>query len=512
MSEPAPPAMRPVTVLLVDDQAIIGESIRATLAPETDISYHFCQDPRRAVAMAIEVEPTVILQDLVMPELDGLSLVKLLREEPRTRDIPLVVLSTKEEPSVKAEAFRLGANDYLVKLPSALELVARIRYHSAAYLHACQIRLAYEALLESQRQLRSRNVEIGRQRDQLAAQADELEKRNQFIKKIFGRYLSNDVVESLLASPEGPELGGETRVVTILMSDLRGFTASSERLRAEQVVRALNNYLGAMANIITSHKGTIDEFIGDAILAIFGAPISADDDAARAIACAVEMQNAMEGVNAWNETEGLPAIEMGIALHTGEVVVGNIGSTTRTKYGVVGSSVNLVARIESCTVGGQVLVSETTLRAAGDAVVAGKTMLVHAKGFREPITTHEVLAIGGAVLPERADPMTVLEPPLPVRYAVVREKEVSGAVHAGHAVRLSPRRADLALPEPVAELTNLRVRFLDATGAELAWDLYGKVVASAGSTSTLHFTSCPPELGAHLLGIVEAARQHPPLP
>ncbi len=142
-----------ITVLLVDDQAIIGEAVRRMLAGEKDIRFHYCSDPLNAIQTASEVLPTVILQDLVMPQMDGLTLVRHLRENPGTHDIPLIVLSTKEEPLTKAEAFSLGANDYLVKLPDRIELIARIRYHSRAYIHLLERNEAYSALLKSQQQL-----------------------------------------------------------------------------------------------------------------------------------------------------------------------------------------------------------------------------------------------------------------------------------------------------------------------------------------------------------------------
>jgi len=142
-----------IEVLLVDDQAMIGEAVRRMLAAEKGITLHFCSDPTQALKMAEEISPTVILQDLVMPEIDGLTLVKFYRANPKTRDIPLIVLSTKEEPETKAEAFRLGANDYLVKLPDKVELIARIRYHSGGYIAQLQRNEAYKALLESQKKL-----------------------------------------------------------------------------------------------------------------------------------------------------------------------------------------------------------------------------------------------------------------------------------------------------------------------------------------------------------------------
>lgn len=148
-----PPAMVPVTVLLVDDQAIIAEAVRRMLASESDIRFHYCGDPTRAIAEADRLSPTVILQDLVMPDLDGLTLVKFFRANPKTRDVPMIVLSTKEEPVVKAEAFAVGANDYLVKLPDKVELIARIRYHSKGYIAQLERNEAYRKLAASQKQL-----------------------------------------------------------------------------------------------------------------------------------------------------------------------------------------------------------------------------------------------------------------------------------------------------------------------------------------------------------------------
>lgn len=148
-----------ITVLLVDDQNIIGEAVKRMLADQPDINLHYCQDPSKAIEIANEVKPTVILQDLVMPEIDGLLLVRYFRANPFTANIPLIVLSTKEEPKIKAEAFALGANDYLVKLPDKVELVARIRYHSAAYIRLLERNEAYEKLKESQRVLNQELME-----------------------------------------------------------------------------------------------------------------------------------------------------------------------------------------------------------------------------------------------------------------------------------------------------------------------------------------------------------------
>ena len=142
-----------VTVLLIDDQPIIGEAVRRMLAGEGDIVFHHCKDATKALEEAARVSPTVILQDLVMPEIDGLTLVKLFRENASTREIPMIVLSTKEDPKVKSDAFALGANDYIVKFPDKLELLARIRHHSKGYINLLQRNEAFRALVASQKVL-----------------------------------------------------------------------------------------------------------------------------------------------------------------------------------------------------------------------------------------------------------------------------------------------------------------------------------------------------------------------
>ncbi len=146
------PARRGATVLLVDDQPIIGEAVRRMLAGEEGVSFHYCKDAPAALELAAAVGPTVILQDLVMPEVDGLTLVRRFRADDRFRDVPIIVLSTKEEAAVKAEAFAIGANDYLVKLPDRLELLARVRYHSRGYVALLERNEAFTAL-EASRQV-----------------------------------------------------------------------------------------------------------------------------------------------------------------------------------------------------------------------------------------------------------------------------------------------------------------------------------------------------------------------
>lgn len=151
-----------IKVLLVDDQAMIAEAVRRALTEETDIDFHYCQDPTEAIKMANTLSPTIILQDLVMPDIDGLMMVRFFRANKQTAQVPIIVLSTKEEPEIKSKAFAQGANDYLVKLPDRIELIARIRYHSQSFIYQKQRDEAFQALQESQRRLAEANMELQR--------------------------------------------------------------------------------------------------------------------------------------------------------------------------------------------------------------------------------------------------------------------------------------------------------------------------------------------------------------
>lgn len=161
-TSPAAPADSKARVLLVDDQLMIGEAMRRSLAGEPNLEFYFCSEPQAALVTAERLAPTVILQDLVMPGIDGLTLVREYRAHEATRHTPVIVLSTREEPKTKSDAFAAGANDYLVKLPDKIELIARLRYHSQACLNQRQRDAAYRELHESRQQLMAANIELQR--------------------------------------------------------------------------------------------------------------------------------------------------------------------------------------------------------------------------------------------------------------------------------------------------------------------------------------------------------------
>ena len=337
------------------------------------------------------------------------------------------------------------------------------------------------------------------------------------IRKIFGRYLSDLVVANLLESPEGLKLGGEKRKITIMTSDLRGFTAISERLSPEEVIKLLNVYLHHMADTIADYQGTIDEFQGDGILVLFGAPTTRKDDAVRAVACACAMQLRMAAVNQEMEQMNLPQLTMGIGINTGEVVVGNIGSEKRSKYGVVGTPVNITYRIESYTVGGQILISEQTLEEVGAIAMVEESKKVLSKGIQKPITIYQVNGIGGKYnlfLSPEEEVFFTLDEPIPIQYAVLEVKDVGDRLFEGNLVRLSANEAEIRVEdrersEIPSVMSNLKLNLLmPDRQSEHSEDIYAKVLKKSEKQNIffIHLTFTPPNVAAKLNSIYQSLR------
>jgi ammonium transporter len=333
---------------------------------------------------------------------------------------------------------------------------------------------------------------------------DSLEARTKLIRKTFGRYVSDEVVEQLLKSPNALELGGERKKITILTSDLRGFTAISERLEPEEVVKILNFYLQYMTKIILSYNGTIDKFIGDGILVLFGAPTSREDDAQRAIACAISMQLAMSEINQQIKAWGLPELDMGIGINTGEVVVGNIGSEQRTDYSVIGSPVNLAYRIESYSTGGQILISESTKEETEHLVKIYSETKVKPKGVKEPITIYSINGIAGKYnlfLEVQEEIFYNLPEPILFNYRILSGKHISEELFIAKITDLSRKSAKILMDSThncslLEPLTNLKLNFQLPDNQYNHHDIYAKVMESNPNTLTfkIDFTSLPREI------------------
>lgn len=207
------------------------------------------------------------------------------------------------------------------------------------------------------------------------------------VKRLFSRYVAPDIYAQLLAHPESARLGGERREMSVLFSDIRGFTTVSERGRPEDIVAQLNEYFTAMVDVLFAHGGTIDKFVGDMVMALFGAPVEDPHHADHAVAAAVAMLDELRVLNARWASEGRPELDIGIGVNTGDMVVGNIGSSSIMSYTVIGDQVNLGSRLESLNkeYGTRIIISGSTLdrlsgrydvRPLGDVVVKGKTRAV----------------------------------------------------------------------------------------------------------------------------------------
>ena len=315
---------------------------------------------------------------------------------------------------------------------------------------------------------------------------DQLEMRNRLLNETFGRFLSDDIVKQLLDTPDGLSMGGKKKKLTILMSDLRGFTAMSERMDPADLITMLNHYLGEMTDAIQKRGGTIIEFMGDGIFAIFGAPVDSKTHAADAVAAAIDMQARMDEINKWNLEKGYFILEMGIGINTGEVIVGNIGSEKRTKYGVVGSNVNFCGRIESYTINGQILISEETRASITNDITIAKEIVAQPKGVEGDVTLLQVTGIGEpynisvdvkSAMPDK------LEEEIPVAFHTVDGKHGSAKSLYGGIVALASDMAILDTQVPLKVYDNIQI---DAGGK-----LYCKVIEKTEDGALLHFTSVP---------------------
>jgi len=326
------PAIEGHRVLLIDDQPMIGEAVRRLLADQADISYLFCREADKAFDTAEQFRPTVILQDLVMPGIDGLDLVRQFRQRPTTAQIPVIVLSATEEAATKAELLEAGASDYLVKLPHQIELIARIRVHSEAYKRLLERDAAFTALERS-----------------LADLTREREKSERLLRNILP-----DTVAERLKNNIGT-IAESYPSVSVLFADLCGFTTFSQHVDASQLVDLLDDIFSAFDHLANAYGVEKIKTIGDAYMAVAGLPEPREDHAEAVAGMALGMLEAFRGVM---RNRGL-SMEVRIGIHSGPVVAGVIGKH-KFSYDLWGDTVNTASRMESHGEPSRVHVSEAT--------------------------------------------------------------------------------------------------------------------------------------------------------
>ena len=340
-------------ILIVEDAETNIDILMDTLGEDYEISV--ATDGETALEIIEEDEiPDLILLDIMMPGIDGYETCRRIKEIPKSKNIPIIFITGKTDTQDMIKGFQVGGVDYITKPFHKEEVSARIRNH-----------------LELQF-LRKQNEEK--------------------MKATMARYLGSELVETLMESGEEVMRTSEHEV-TILFSDIRDFTTLSEKLGAQETINLLNSYFDQMVSCIQHEKGMLDKFIGDAIMAVFGAPIPFEDHADCGVRSAISMVRALQAFNREQMKQGKTSIHIGIGLNSSPAVTGNIGSSKRMDYTVIGDGVNLAARLEGATkyYGAQIIISENTLKELRGDYQTRELDLIYLKGKTQPSRIYEIL-------------------------------------------------------------------------------------------------------------------------
>ncbi len=339
-------------VLVVDDDWL-NRDVLSTYLTHMGADVVSAPDGLKALELAIADPPDLILMDMQMPRMNGMEATKYLKAHPATQFVPIVIITALEGDEEKMKALEAGADDFLTKPYSSPLLMTRAR-----------------SLLK----IKHLN--------------DQLRHRNDLLRQVLNAYVAPEVAEAILVDPEhNLRLGGESRAVTVLFADIRGFTQFSEKHTAAEVVVTLNRVFSELTRVVFLHRGTFDKFLGDAIMAFYGAPVSGPDDALRAVQSALEMQAVFEQLRT-AAGGALSDLGLGIGLHTGDATVGNIGSEQLMDYTVVGDTVNVAKRLTEEARAGEVLVSESTYAQVREHVASEWVESRAVKGRTEPVTVY----------------------------------------------------------------------------------------------------------------------------
>ena len=340
-------------VLIADDDWLNRDLLKAYLV-SSGCEVVTAADGAAALDLARAAPLDLALVDVQMPRMDGLALCRALKSSPQTRLVPVIVVTALDSEDEKLKALDAGADDFVSKPYNSIVLLTRVR-----------------SLLRIKRL------------------HDDLETRNRVLRQILDRYVAEDVADIILTDPERYlKLGGEARAVTVLFADIRGFTRFTEQHTAPQVVETLNRIFPALSQVVFNFRGTFDKYIGDGLMAFYGAPVAAADDPQRAVDTGREMMRVFRGLGQQGGLD-LRGLSLSVGLHSGEAIVGNIGSERVMDYTVVGDTVNVAKRLEELADGGQILLSEATYRLV-KGVRARRQPPLQLMGRQEPITAFAI--------------------------------------------------------------------------------------------------------------------------
>ena len=343
-------------ILVVDDDKHAVRRVEKTLVPQGyDVITAY--DGKQALQRAAETPPDLVVLDVLMPELDGFDTARALRSRAESRAIPILMVTALNELNDKIKGLESGADDFLSKPFNTVELIARVR----SLLRIKQLH-------------------------------DELHARNTLLERLLTRYVSKEVAHEILLDPsQDLRLDGQSCEVSVLFANIRGFTHFSEQLEAAQVTQMLNYIFHHLAAIVFEYQGTLDKYLGDAIMAFYGAPIPSSDYPIQALRTAWVMQRRFAQLRREDPTLG--ELGIGIGLSTGEAVVGNIGFERMVDYTVLGYTPNTAQRLQGHAQKGQILMDERTYQAVEEIVRARPVELPHLNGHDQPAQIYEVLAV-----------------------------------------------------------------------------------------------------------------------
>jgi len=325
---------RPPEILIADDDRFIRDLLETYLT-DAGCNVRAFVNGEEALEAVQEKHPDLLLLDIRMPKLDGLTVCGMLKSNPETQFIPVVIVTALDAEDEELNAIEAGADDFITKPFNSLILLTRVR-----------------SLLRLKRL------------------HDNLENRNDLLRQVLNRYVDHEIADVILTDPDRHlKLGGETREITVLFADLREFTHFSASHPAPQVVDILNLVFNEMVELVYQNQGTFDKFLGDAIMAFYGAPISGENDPYRALRTALEMQECFKRLQADDLGQLLRPLGLGAGIHSGEAIVGNIGSERLMDYTVIGDTVNVARRLQESAKPGEILISDAVYQLVPDSKV-----------------------------------------------------------------------------------------------------------------------------------------------
>lgn len=313
-------------------------------------------DGSQALELVRTDPPDLILMDVNMPGMSGFEVVSHLKQDPETTQIPIIMLTALSDVKHRVEGLGLGAEDYITKPFSARELAARI---------------------ETRLRAKSEN--------------DGLREAQKVIRATFERFVSSSVVDQLLKDPTTIKLGGRMQEVTVFFADLQNFTTTSEQTEPEKLLNVLNKYHELIVEIIMNNSGTIDKFIGDAVMALYNTPLEIENHPLKAVQSAYKIRQAMSEFH--EQFDPKFRMDVNIGIHSGTAVVGNVGAPQIMDFTAVGDTVNVAARLESMSNDGQILISEATYAMIQGYVTVRELGAMTFKGRSVPVMTYEVLDV-----------------------------------------------------------------------------------------------------------------------